>query len=77
MCWTLCFRKNLDPSKLLISSDDAFKIWCIFNFLSEDRYPLMIVTEEVGVKYLKYMRYVCTPPHIGLVREEGKLKMKF
>lgn len=50
MCWTLCSRKNLDQSKLFISNDDAFKIWCIFNFLSEDRYPLMIVTEEVSVK---------------------------
>lgn len=48
MCWTLCSRKNMDQSKLFISNDDAFKIWCIFNFLSEDRYPLMIVTEEVS-----------------------------
>lgn len=47
MCWTLSSRKNLDVSKLTISNDDAFKIWCIFNFLSEDRYPLVIVTEEV------------------------------
>ncbi|KAM3870408.1 switch-associated protein 70b [Diretmus argenteus] len=47
MCWTLCARKNLDRSHLLISDDDAFKIWCIFNFLSEDSYPLSIVTEEI------------------------------
>ncbi|XP_041794518.1 switch-associated protein 70b [Chelmon rostratus] len=47
MCWTLCSRKNLDQSQLFISNDDAFKIWCIFNFLSEDRYPLVIVTEEI------------------------------
>ncbi|XP_036962300.1 switch-associated protein 70b [Acanthopagrus latus] len=47
MCWTLCFRKNMDQSQLFISNDDAFKIWCIFNFLSEDRYPLVIVTEEI------------------------------
>lgn len=47
MCWTLCARKNLNRNRLLISDDDAFKIWCIFNFLSEDRYPLVIVTEEV------------------------------
>ncbi|XP_063763374.1 switch-associated protein 70b isoform X1 [Eleginops maclovinus] len=47
MCWTLCSRKNLDQSQLLISNDDAFKVWCIFNFLSEDRYPLIIVTEEI------------------------------
>lgn len=47
MCWTLCARKNLDRSNLLISDEDAFKIWCIFNFLSEDKYPLAMVTEEV------------------------------
>ncbi|KAL4613507.1 switch-associated protein 70 [Arapaima gigas] len=47
MCWTLCARKNLSRNNLLISDDDAFKIWCIFNFLSEDKYPLVIVTEEV------------------------------
>uniref|UniRef100_G3P5K8 Switch-associated protein 70 n=1 Tax=Gasterosteus aculeatus aculeatus TaxID=481459 RepID=G3P5K8_GASAC len=49
MCWTLSFRKNLDQSLLLISNDDAFKIWCIFNFLSEDTYPLTVVTEEVSL----------------------------
>ncbi|XP_056273829.1 switch-associated protein 70b isoform X1 [Pseudoliparis swirei] len=47
MCWTLSSRKNLDRSQLLISNDDAFKIWCIFNFLSEDRYPLAVVPEEI------------------------------
>ncbi|XP_048856089.1 switch-associated protein 70b [Brienomyrus brachyistius] len=47
MCWTLCARKNLDRNNLLISDDDAFKVWCIFNFLSEDKYPLVIVSEEI------------------------------
>ncbi|XP_051512390.1 switch-associated protein 70b [Myxocyprinus asiaticus] len=47
MCWTLCARKNLNRNHLLISDDDAFKIWCIFNFLSEDKYPLVMVTEEI------------------------------
>ncbi|XP_066556942.1 switch-associated protein 70 isoform X1 [Amia ocellicauda] len=47
MCWTLCARKNLTKMYLLITDDDSFKIWCIFNFLSEDRYPLAIVTEEI------------------------------
>lgn len=50
MCWTLCSRKNLNQSKLTISNDDAFKIWCTFNFLSEDQYPLVMITEEVGVE---------------------------
>ncbi|XP_016320934.1 switch-associated protein 70-like [Sinocyclocheilus anshuiensis] len=47
MCWTLCARKNLNRNHLLISDDDAFKIWCIFNFLAEDKYPLVMVSEEI------------------------------
>ncbi|XP_057703122.1 switch-associated protein 70 [Corythoichthys intestinalis] len=47
MCWTLCHKKNVCTDNLLISNYDAFKIWCIFNFLSEDKYPLVIVTEEL------------------------------
>lgn len=39
--------KNICVKHLLISEDDAFKVWCIFNFLSEDKYPLVIVVEEV------------------------------
>uniref|UniRef100_A0A8C3S6N5 Switching B cell complex subunit SWAP70 n=1 Tax=Chelydra serpentina TaxID=8475 RepID=A0A8C3S6N5_CHESE len=46
MCWTLCFKKNLTKSPLFISDEDAFKVWVIFNFLSEDKYPLVIVPEE-------------------------------
>lgn len=47
MCWTLCCKKNICIKRLLISEDDAFKVWCIFNFLSEDDYPLIIVVKEV------------------------------
>uniref|UniRef100_A0A8C0AWP3 Switching B cell complex subunit SWAP70 n=1 Tax=Buteo japonicus TaxID=224669 RepID=A0A8C0AWP3_9AVES len=47
MCWTLCAKKNLSRSPLLISDEDAFKVWVIFNFLSEDKYPLIIVPEEI------------------------------
>ncbi|XP_004470299.1 switch-associated protein 70 isoform X1 [Dasypus novemcinctus] len=47
MCWTLCVKKNLTKSPLLITDDDAFKVWVIFNFLSEDKYPLIIVPEEI------------------------------
>ncbi|XP_053576569.1 switch-associated protein 70 [Bombina bombina] len=47
MCWTLCAKKNLTKNKLCISEDDAFKIWTIFNYLSEDKYPLVIVPEEI------------------------------
>ncbi|RXM27175.1 Switch-associated protein 70 [Acipenser ruthenus] len=47
MCWTLSARKNLTKNTLVITDDDAFKIWCIFNFLTEDKYPLTLVTEEI------------------------------
>uniref|UniRef100_A0AAR2LBQ0 Switch-associated protein 70 n=1 Tax=Pygocentrus nattereri TaxID=42514 RepID=A0AAR2LBQ0_PYGNA len=46
MCWTLCSRKKANFS-MLISDNDAFKVWCIFNFLSEEHYPLVIVIEEI------------------------------
>ncbi|XP_072291026.1 switch-associated protein 70b isoform X1 [Eucyclogobius newberryi] len=55
MCWTLCCRKNLERCKLQISEDDAFRLWSIFNFLSEDHYPLVIVAEEM--EYL--LRKLC------------------
>ncbi|XP_016126952.1 switch-associated protein 70-like isoform X3 [Sinocyclocheilus grahami] len=47
MCWTLSAPKHISSKHLLISEADTFKVWCIFNFLSEDKYPLHIVTEEL------------------------------
>uniref|UniRef100_A0A8C6T7H9 Switch-associated protein 70 n=1 Tax=Neogobius melanostomus TaxID=47308 RepID=A0A8C6T7H9_9GOBI len=47
MCWTLCCKKNLDQSQLQVSEYDAFKLWCIFNFLSEEHYPLVLVSQEM------------------------------
>ncbi|XP_075402205.1 switch-associated protein 70 [Tenrec ecaudatus] len=47
MCWTLCVKKNLTKTPLLTTEEDTFKIWVIFNFLSEDKYPLVIVPEEI------------------------------
>ncbi|KAM8939990.1 switch-associated protein 70 [Pelodytes ibericus] len=47
MCWTLCAKKNLTKSPLCITEDNAFKVWTIFNFLSDDKYPLIIVPEEI------------------------------
>ncbi|XP_051756811.1 switch-associated protein 70 [Ctenopharyngodon idella] len=47
MCWTLSAPKHISSKNLLISDKDTFKLWCIFNFLSEDKYPLHIVTEEL------------------------------
>lgn len=53
MCWTLCYKKNICTKHLLITDEDCFKVWCIFNFLSEDKYPLVIVTEEVRKDHCK------------------------
>ncbi|XP_043101802.1 switch-associated protein 70 [Puntigrus tetrazona] len=47
MCWTLSAPKHISSKHLLISGVETFKVWCIFNFLSEDKYPLHIVTEEL------------------------------
>uniref|UniRef100_A0A8C4YVZ4 Adenosine monophosphate deaminase 3 n=1 Tax=Gadus morhua TaxID=8049 RepID=A0A8C4YVZ4_GADMO len=47
MCWTLSYKKNMSSRSLLISNEDAFKVWCIFNFLCEDAYPLVILAEEI------------------------------
>ncbi|TMS13303.1 Switch-associated protein 70 [Larimichthys crocea] len=55
MCWTLCYKKNICTKKLLISDDDAFKVWCMFNFLSEDKYPLVIIIEEIEYLLRKLM----------------------
>ncbi|XP_054473164.1 switch-associated protein 70 [Anoplopoma fimbria] len=55
MCWTLCYKKNICTKNLLISDDDAFKVWCIFNFLSEHKYPLVIITEEIEYFLCKLM----------------------
>ncbi|XP_054866455.1 switch-associated protein 70 isoform X2 [Amphiprion ocellaris] len=55
MCWTLCYKKNIHSQHLLISDRDAFKVWCIFNFLSEDKYPLVIIIEEIEYFLRKMM----------------------
>ncbi|XP_078104316.1 switch-associated protein 70-like isoform X1 [Sander vitreus] len=55
MCWTLCYKKNICTKHLLISDQEAFKVWCIFNFLSEDKYPLVIITEEIEYFLRKLM----------------------
>ncbi|KAI2662185.1 Switch-associated protein 70 [Labeo rohita] len=47
MCWTLSAPKHISSKHVLISGSDTYKVWCIFNFLSEDKYPLHIVTEEL------------------------------
>ncbi|XP_065124552.1 uncharacterized protein def6c isoform X3 [Paramisgurnus dabryanus] len=49
LCWTMTSKKNCKPSsyKGLCSQRDCFKLFCLFNLLSEDRYPLVIIQPEL------------------------------
>uniref|UniRef100_A0A1A7X2N8 Differentially expressed in FDCP 6a homolog n=1 Tax=Iconisemion striatum TaxID=60296 RepID=A0A1A7X2N8_9TELE len=50
LCWTLTAKKNYQPdrsSSSILPEKDAFRLWCLFNFLSEDKYPLVMVPDEV------------------------------
>ncbi|PWA30997.1 hypothetical protein CCH79_00010729 [Gambusia affinis] len=49
LCWTLTAKKNYQPdrsSNSVLPDRDAFRLWCLFNFLSEDKYPLVMVPDE-------------------------------
>ncbi|AWP09619.1 Hypothetical protein SMAX5B_014802 [Scophthalmus maximus] len=50
LCWTLTAKKNyqtVKDSDTVLPERDAFRLWCLFNFLSEDKYPLVMVPDEV------------------------------
>ncbi|XP_055046645.2 differentially expressed in FDCP 6 homolog isoform X1 [Misgurnus anguillicaudatus] len=49
LCWTMTSKKNCKPSSYqgLCSQRDCFKLFCLFNLLSEDRYPLVIIQPEL------------------------------
>ncbi|KAM4835449.1 differentially expressed in FDCP 6 homolog [Thomomys bottae] len=50
LCWTLTAKKNYradSNGNSMLSNQDAFRLWCLFNFLSEDKYPLIMVPDEV------------------------------
>ncbi|TNM87153.1 differentially expressed in FDCP 6 homolog [Takifugu flavidus] len=50
LCWTLTAKKNYRTDKSscsVVPERDAFRLWCLFNFLSEDKYPLVMVPDEV------------------------------
>ncbi|KAL3977225.1 heat shock protein [Sarotherodon galilaeus] len=49
LCWTMTMKKNFRrvPQGTLLSERDCFKLFCLFNLLSEDRYPLVMIPEEV------------------------------
>lgn len=58
LCWMMTMKKNFKgaPQGALLSERDYFKLFCLFNLLSEDRYPLVMITEEV--EYL--LKKICT-----------------
>uniref|UniRef100_A0A8C6UG59 DEF6 guanine nucleotide exchange factor c n=1 Tax=Neogobius melanostomus TaxID=47308 RepID=A0A8C6UG59_9GOBI len=49
LCWMMTMKKNfkgvLDGT--LLSQKDCFKLFCLFNLLSEDCYPLIIIPDEL------------------------------
>ncbi|XP_040886461.1 differentially expressed in FDCP 6 homolog [Toxotes jaculatrix] len=49
LCWMMTMKKNYKevPQGALLSERDSFKLFCLFNLLSEDRYPLVMISEEV------------------------------
>lgn len=56
LCWTLTAKKNYQTDKTsstVLPEKDAFRLWCLFNFLSEDKYPLVMVPDEVGSKTIQ------------------------
>lgn len=58
LCWTLTAKKNYHPDKsslTVLPGKDALRLWCLFNFLSEDKYPLVMVPDEVGSPHLWYL----------------------
>ncbi|XP_067913195.1 differentially expressed in FDCP 6 homolog isoform X1 [Heterodontus francisci] len=69
LCWTLSAKKNYRHDKngnCTISDHDAFRLWCLFNFLSEDKYPLVMVPDEV--EYL--LKKICTEMNMEWIAGE-------
>ncbi|XP_077408990.1 differentially expressed in FDCP 6 homolog [Vanacampus margaritifer] len=65
LCWTLTAKKNYKPnrsSNTVLAERDAFRLWCLFNFLSGDKYPLVMVPDEV--EYL--LKKICTAMSVEL-----------
>ncbi|KAG7456253.1 hypothetical protein MATL_G00249680 [Megalops atlanticus] len=49
LCWMMTSKKNYKPSVSVgvCSRQDCFKLFCLFNLLSEDHYPLIMIPAEV------------------------------
>ncbi|KAJ8370201.1 hypothetical protein SKAU_G00102290 [Synaphobranchus kaupii] len=64
LCWTLTAKKNYRPEKngKTLHDKDVFHLWCLFNFLSEDKYPLVMVPDEI--EYL--LKKICMAMSVEL-----------
>uniref|UniRef100_A0A3P9QJQ1 Differentially expressed in FDCP 6 homolog n=1 Tax=Poecilia reticulata TaxID=8081 RepID=A0A3P9QJQ1_POERE len=56
LCWMMTMKKNFNMTSQRLSERDCFKLFCLFNLLSEDTYPLVMIAEEV--EYL--LKKICT-----------------
>ncbi|XP_058244819.1 differentially expressed in FDCP 6 homolog isoform X1 [Hemibagrus wyckioides] len=63
LCWTLTAKKNYRPvGDSILPPKDAFRLWCLFIFLSEDKYPLVMIHDEV--EYL--LKKLCMAMNVEL-----------
>uniref|UniRef100_A0A8C2F695 DEF6 guanine nucleotide exchange factor b n=1 Tax=Cyprinus carpio TaxID=7962 RepID=A0A8C2F695_CYPCA len=74
LCWTLCSKKHYRPdAHRVLSNQDAMRLWCLFNFLADDRYPLTLVPEEV--EYLLRKISSVMPVELSCVELEDGLSV--
>ncbi|XP_011727500.2 differentially expressed in FDCP 6 homolog isoform X2 [Macaca nemestrina] len=52
-----------------ILDKDAFRLWCLFNFLSEDKYPLIMVPDEVEYLLKKVLSSMSLEVSLGELEE--------
>uniref|UniRef100_A0A8C6QFW3 IRF4-binding protein n=1 Tax=Nannospalax galili TaxID=1026970 RepID=A0A8C6QFW3_NANGA len=72
LCWTLTAKKNYQADSNgndLLSNQDAFRLWCLFNFLSEDKYPLIMVPDEVEYLLKKLLSSMSLEMGLGELEE--------
>lgn len=72
LCWTLTAKKNYRADGIgssPLSNQDAFRLWCLFNFLSEDKYPLIMVPDEVEYLLKKLLGSLSLEMGLGELEE--------
>ncbi|VFV18035.1 differentially expressed in fdcp 6 [Lynx pardinus] len=72
LCWTLTAKKNYrvdSNGNSMLSNEDAFRLWCLFNFLSEDKYPLIMVPDEVEYLLKKVLSSMSLEVGLGELEE--------